>query len=82
MAIGKPVYAIGKNESKNIVFRRSLFAVADIKKGEKFTKDNIRSIRPGYGLATKYLKDVLGKSATKNISRGVPLSEKMILKDR
>jgi len=73
LAIGKPSYKLGKRESQNIVFRRSLFAVKNIKKGEKFTEKNIRSIRPGYGLAPKYYDKVIGKTAVKNIERGTPL---------
>lgn len=73
-AIGKPTYKMGKEESKNIVFRRSLFAVQNIKKGEKITRQNIRSIRPGYGLAPKYLDKVIGKATVKKIQKGTPLS--------
>lgn len=77
-ALGKVSYEIGKKEAENIVFRRSLFVVADIQKGEKFTKDNVCSIRPGYGLPPKELSNVLGKKATKNISRGTPLTRALI----
>lgn len=55
-------------------FRRSLYAVADIPKGGTFTTDNIRSIRPGYGLPPKMLKSLLGKKAKKAFRRGDPLS--------
>lgn len=79
-AIGKPTYKIGKKEKENIVFRRSLFAVKDIKRGEKFTVRNLRSIRPGYGLAPKYYDQILGKSARKDIAAGTPLSWKLIKK--
>ncbi len=65
-------------EEYNRQFRRSLFVVKDIKKGEKFTKDNIRSIRPAYGLETKFFDEVLGKTAAKDIERGTPLSWNMI----
>lgn len=49
---------------------RSLFVVKDIKAGEVFTEENIRSIRPEYGLPPKYFKKILGKHATKNIKKG------------
>lgn len=65
-------------EKYNLQFRRSLFAVTDIKKGEKFTIKNIRSIRPGNGLAPKYFYDILGQIAIKNIETGTPLSRKLI----
>ncbi len=63
-----------------IKFRRSLFAVQDIKKGEMFTSDNVRSLRPGLGLHPKYYYDILGRKATKDIERGDPLSWDMIEK--
>lgn len=77
-ALGKVTYEIGKKEAENSVFRRSLFAVAAIRKGEKFTKENVRSIRPGYGLPPKELAKVLKKSATKDILRGTPLTRALI----
>jgi pseudaminic acid synthase len=77
-SFGKPSYNVSKNEAKNKVFRRSLFAVSDLKKGEKFTSANVKSIRPGYGLATKYLDNVLCRKASKDVERGTPLSWKLI----
>lgn len=79
-ALGKPNYKPTVEEAKNIIFKRSLFAVKDVKKGDKFTKDNIRSIRPGYGLAPKYRNDVIGKRARQNIAKGTPLSRKLVWK--
>lgn len=75
-AIGKPSYTPSKNEKSNIVFRKSLFAVRDIKKGEKFTRENVRSIRPGNGLPPHMYRSVLGKRAAKAIARATPLSHK------
>lgn len=77
-ALGKVTYEIGKKEAENMVFRRSLFVVADIQKGETFTKENVCSIRPGYGLPPKELPNVLGKKAAKNIRRGTPLTRALI----
>lgn len=77
-ALGKVSYKIGKEEKKNIVFRRSLFVVENVKKGELFTKENIHSIRPGYGLPPKELQKILGKKSKCNIKRGTPLSWKII----
>ena len=79
-ALGKPQYGPGARESENVTFRKSLFAVADIKKGEKFTPENIRSIRPGHGLAPKYYDEVIGKMAAEDIERGIPLAWNLIQK--
>lgn len=77
-AVGEVRYEVTENETKSRVFRRSLFAVKDIQAGEKFTEENIRSIRPGHGLHTRYLKEVLGSRAIKDIKRGTPLSWDLI----
>ena len=76
--IGKVKYGPQTSEEKvNLQFRRSLFVVKDITKGEKFTLTNIRSIRPGYGLAPKFLDQIIGKTATQKITAGTPLSRKL-----
>src|SRR3989338_2304610 len=77
-ALGKPTYQEGKKEAANIVFRRSLFVVQGIKRGENFTVQNVRSIRPGYGLAPKYYEQIIGKIAASDISSGTPLNWKLI----
>ncbi len=77
-ALGKPSYIQTKGEKENIVFRKSLFVTEDIKKGEKFTEENVRSIRPGNGLAPKFYRSVIGKRASGDISRATPLSHKHI----
>jgi pseudaminic acid synthase len=77
-ALGTVNYDATEHEKASRVFRRSLFAVEDIAEGELFTGKNIRSIRPGYGLLPKYLPEILGKPAKKNICRGTPLSWDMI----
>jgi pseudaminic acid synthase len=74
MALGKVSYGVTKQEESNACCRRSLFVVEDIAKGEKLTPDNIRSIRPAYGLKPKYYKDVLGKTANRDLKKGTPLS--------
>lgn len=79
-AIGVPFYGKGKQESENYIFRKSLFIVEDIKKGEEFTEKNIRSIRPGHGLAPKYYHDVIGKKAIFDIEKGEPLNWAMLEK--
>ena len=69
-----------KNENKSKIFRRSIFATKNIKKGEKFSKDNIRVIRPGYGLAPKYYNKILNKKSSINILKDEPLKP-IILKN-
>ncbi len=72
-AMGKVSYGMSASEKNNMVFRRSLFAVKEIKKGENLTSDNIRSIRPGYGAKPKYQQDFLTMIAGEDIKRGEPL---------
>ena len=73
-ALGQVHYGLSAKEEASRVFRRSLFVVQDVKQGEKFTAENVRSIRPGYGLLTRHLSEVVGKSATRDVERGTPLS--------
>ena len=68
--IGKVDYSMTEIKKKSRQFSRSLYVSKDIKKGEIFSEDNIRSVRPGYGLHPKYLNDVLGKKANKNYLLG------------
>ena len=77
-ALGHMHYGVSEREAASRVFRRSLFVVGDIKAGEVFTEANVRSIRPGHGLAPKHLPEVLGRRATHDIERGTPLSWKMV----
>jgi len=76
--IGKIHYGPTKGEKIELKNRRSLFAIKDIKKGEPFTEENIRSIRPSFGLPPKYLKLILGKKAKKDIKMGTPLTWDLI----
>jgi len=73
-ALGTVSYEITKHEIASCVFRRSLFVVKDVKMGERFTNENVRSIRPGYGLPPKYFDIVLGRKASRDLIRGTPLS--------
>ncbi len=77
-ALGEVSYDLTEKMKKSREFSRSLIVVKDIKAGEVFTEENIRSIRPGYGLPPKYLKEILGKRATQNIKKGTPLKWKLI----
>ena len=62
----------------NAQFRRSLYVVADVKAGEILTEEQVRSIRPGNGLAPKHLDDILGKPAARDLQRGEPFAWDMI----
>ena len=73
-AMGVVCYEPTERELSNRVFRRSLFAVKDVKAGEEFTEENVRSIRPGIGLPPRFLKDVLGHQASCDTARGTPLT--------
>ena len=77
-ALGKVDYSLSEKAKKSRVFSRSLYVVKDIKKSEVFTEENVRSIRPGYGLHPKYYNEILGKKAKKNIERGTPISWEVI----
>ena len=68
--LGKVDYSMTEKKRKSRQFARSLYVAKDIKKGEVFTEENIRSVRPGYGMHPKYLKDILGKMATKDYEFG------------
>ncbi|MFZ5608513.1 MAG: pseudaminic acid synthase [Pseudomonadota bacterium] len=73
-ALGQVGYELKPSETANAQFKRSLYAVADIAAGETLTPANVRSIRPGFGLAPRHLPDVLGRAARQAIARGTPLS--------
>ena len=72
-AMGKVSYGATEAEKKSLQYRRSLYVVKDIKAGEILTKENVRAIRPGLGLPTKYLDVVLGKTAKQDVKRGTGL---------
>ena len=77
-AMGKVQHGPTEKEKASLVFRRSLYVVADVKAGEKFTPTNLRAIRPGNGLAPKFYDEVIGKTAKRDIARGTPLSHELI----
>ncbi len=77
-ARGSANYEIKESEKSLIAFRRSLYVVKDIEAGELLSEDNIRSIRPGYGLSPKFLTDIIGKHAKKDLKRGAPLNWEVI----
>lgn len=77
-AVGTVRYGASEQEASSLAFRRSVFSVKDIKKGERLTEDNIRVIRPGYGLSPKYYEEILGQTVLKDIEKGTPVKMDMI----
>jgi pseudaminic acid synthase len=77
-ALGEISFGPSAHEESSRVFRRSLFAVKDVSKGEIFTLESVRSIRPGHGLHTRYLEDIIGKRASRDIARGTPMTWELV----
>jgi N-acetylneuraminate synthase len=77
-SLGKVNYERTEAEKGNAKFRRSLYVVDDINEGEVFTAENVRSIRPGYGLPPNRYSEVIGQKASKDIARGTALSDELI----
>ncbi|MFA6294249.1 MAG: pseudaminic acid synthase, partial [Victivallales bacterium] len=79
LALGSVNYGPTEVEKKSLQYRRSLYIVKDLKAGEKLTRDNVRAIRPGFGLPIKYLEEVLGMSVNQDVKRGTALKWEIIL---
>jgi N-acetylneuraminate synthase len=73
-ALGEIHFGAAAHEESSLVFRRSLYVVESVKQGRTFSATNVRSIRPGNGLHTRYLPQVLGKCAARDVEQGTPLS--------
>jgi N-acetylneuraminate synthase len=78
MALGKVKYGPNPSEAESLKFRRSLYIVEDVEQGERLTTDNVRSIRPGQGLAPTFLNQVIGRKANRSLKKGTPLEWGMI----
>ena len=76
-SLGKVTYGVSRQEEESYFSRKSIFVVQDIKKGEILTPENIRVIRPAYGLKPKYYEEVLGRRAVSDLERGTPLAMEM-----
>ena len=76
--LGKINFFRNKSENQSKIFRRSIFTTKNIKKGEMFSKDNVRVIRPGYGLPPKYYNLILKKKSPIKISIGEPLKNEIL----
>lgn len=72
-ALGKVTYELNEKSLKNREFSRSLFISDNIKKGDKFTEHNIRSVRPGFGLKPKYINEILDKECNQDLEKGTPM---------
>lgn len=77
-SLGSVGYGPTERELPSLKFRRSLYVAADVKKGDTFSKENVRAIRPGMGLPVKYLELFLGRKAARDASRGTPLDWSML----
>lgn len=78
--LGKNYFYRNKSEKKSKIFRRSIFATENIKKGEKFNNQNIRRIRPGYGLEPKYYEKLIGRKSPITLDKGQPLKKFILYK--
>ena len=76
LSLGKISYGLSKDEKRHKMFKRSIFVSKDIKKNEKFTKDNLKIVRPSNGLDPMYFKSVIGKKSKQNLKFGTPLQKK------
>jgi N-acetylneuraminate synthase len=72
---GKVYYGISKSESRSLIFKRSIYASANIKKGEKFTINNIKVVRPSFGVPPKYFSQILGMKSLQNIKKASPIKK-------
>ncbi len=77
-ALGRSDFERSRSEIESRRFRRSLYVVEDVASGEAFTKRNVRSIRPGFGMAPKHLPDILGKTAAQPLKRGTALQSQHV----
>ena len=77
-AIGKVTYKLSEKQRNSREHSRSLFIVKDVAKGEVFTNENVKSIRPAFGIKTKYINDIIGKKAVREVQKGTPMSWDLI----
>ena len=80
LALGEASYALKNSEAENLKYRRSIYVVKDLNVGDVLSKENIRRIRPGFGLAPKYFEEILGMKIKTNVKHGTPLKMEMIEK--
>ena len=75
-SLGKVSYERKNSEKGNVLFRRALYVVKDIKAGETITNENVKRIRPGFGMSPKFFAQIIGRVTLRDIDRGSPLSMK------
>ena len=81
-SLGEVHFGVSESEVRSRIFRRSLFVVQDVKQGENFTAENVRSIRPGHGLHSRHLPEILGERATRDVERGTPFTWDLVHRSR
>lgn len=79
LMLGKVDYEMTEKKAKSRQFSRSLFVVEDMKAGDVITEKNVRSIRPGFGMHPKFLKDLVGKTVNQDLERGTPLQDQFMV---
>lgn len=77
-ALGQVSYGPIEAEENSIQFRRSLYVVQDLRAGDVLTQENVRAIRPGLGLPTKYYEIILGKKVVKSVKKGTPVKWELL----
>ena len=77
-AMGRVTYGPSEAEKKSLQYRRSLYVVRDLRTGDILTRENVRAIRPGFGLPTKYMEQVIGRPVKKDVKRGTALDWQLI----
>jgi len=77
-ALGEVSYELSEQTKRSREFSRSLFVIEDVNEGEVFNEKNVRSIRPGFGIHTRYLKDILGRKSSRQVLKGTPLDWNMV----
>jgi len=77
-SLGEIHFGLTDGERRSRIFRRSLFVVEDVRQGEAFSEENVRSIRPGHGMHTRHLAQIVGRRASRDIERGTPLSWELV----
>jgi N-acetylneuraminate synthase len=80
-ALGHVSYGPTESEKDSLIFRRSLYITENMKAGDLLTKDNLRAIRPGYGLAPKYFEILIGKRVNRDMTKGTPLMWNLVIGD-